>query len=130
MGYESRIYVVNKNMNSIKLPIVIEDVDYGERVWSEVIAMVDVCKYSAISNFMREQPKTDSYIYAEDGNTHIVVDRYDEVMTECSIEELLEVVQKEIDEGVDYRRLMPLYSLLKGFNSAQWPNLRVLHFGY
>ena len=130
MGYESRLYVVNKWENSMKLPIIIEDVDYGERVWSEIIAMMNVSKYPEISNFMRKQPITDSYIYADDGNTHIVSDRYGDVMTECSVEELLEVIQREVDKGEDYRRLMPLYSLLKGFDPKQWSNLRVLHFGY
>lgn len=130
MGYDSRLYIVDKHDKGIKLPIVVDDNDYGERCWSEVIAMIELCKYPTISNFMRKQPETDSYIYAEDGNTHIVVDRYDDVMTECSVEELLEVVQQEIDNGVDYRRLTLLYGLLKGLDCSQWTNIRVLHYGH
>jgi hypothetical protein len=79
---------------------------------------------------MCNKPETDMYIFAHDGNTMIVEDRYGKVMTECSVEELLEVIQEDINRGEDYRRIFPLYGLLKGFNTNQWDNLRVLHFGH
>ena len=130
MGYDSRIYIVHKSRYNTPMKIIIDDEDYGERVWGQVIASMDLGVYPTVSDFMRSKPETDCYIYAHDGNTIIVTDSYDKVMTECSIEELIEVVQKDIDRGEDYRRIFPLYGLLKGFNTEQWDNLRVLHFGH
>ena len=130
MGYDSRIYVVEKHTNSITLPVVIDDVNYGNRVWSQVIASMEMGKCPIVANFMRCQPETDSYIYADDGNTMIVTDDYDKIMTECSIDELIKVVEKEIYSGNDYRRLSPLYGLLKAFKANQWNEIRVLHYGH
>lgn len=130
MGYDSRIYIVEKSRYNTPMNVVIDGEDYGERVWGQVVASMNLGVYPTVSNFMNSQPETDCYIYAEDGNTMIVTDRYDKVMRECSITELLEVVAKEVDEGIDYRRVFPLYGLLKGFDLRQWDNLRVLHYGY
>lgn len=130
MGYDSKIYVVEKSRYNTPMKVVIDGEDYGDRVWGQVVASMELGVYPTVSNYMNSKPETDCYIYAEDGNTMIVTDRYNKVMTECSLTELLEVVAKEVDEGVDYRRVFPLYSLLKGFDLRQWDNLRVLHFGH
>lgn len=130
MGYDSRIYVVDKSNSGIKIDVIVDGVDFGKRDWSQVIASMELGKYPAIADFMRNQPETDTYIYGDDGNTMIVEDCYGKIMTECSVEDLLEVVQKEIDSGEDYRRLAPLYGLLKGFKPIQWNGLRVLHYGH
>ena len=61
MGYESRIYIVSK-----------EDYFAGrDERWGEIIAVFNMCVYPPIAAFMREQPATDCYIYANDGNTKI-----------------------------------------------------------
>ena len=130
MGYDSRIYIVDKSCADIRMDVVVDDVNYGNRKWAEVIATIELGKYPTIADFMRNQPETDSYIYGVDSHEMIVEDCYGKVMTECSVDELLEVVQKEIDSGEDYRRLAPLYGLLKGFKPVQWHDLRVLHYGH
>ena len=130
MGYDSRIYIVEKSRYAVPMNVVIDGEDYGERIWGQVIASMELGVYPTVSNLMCSKPETDMYIFAHDGNTMIVEDRYGKVMTECSVEELLEVVQKDIDQGEDYRRIFPLYGLLKGFNTNQWDNLRVLHYGH
>lgn len=130
MGYDSRIYIVEKSRYAAPMNVVIDGEDYGERIWGQVIASMELGVYPTVSNLMCAKPETDMYIYGSDGSTMIVEDCYGKVMTECSIEELLEEVQKDIDRGEDYRRVFPLYGLLKGFNTKQWDNLRVLHYGH
>ena len=130
MGYDSKIYIVEKSRYNTPMNVVIDEEDFGERVWCQVLASMELGVYPAISNFMNAQPETNGYIFADDGNTMVVTDRYGDIMKECSIDELLKVVQKEMDDEVDYRRLSPLYYLLKGYNVDEWDNLRVLHYGH
>ncbi len=130
MGYDSRIYIVEKSRYNTPMKVVIDDEDYGDRVWGQVIAAMEMGVCPVVSGLMRSKPETDCYIYAPDGNTMVVVDDYDKVMTESSIDELMEAVKAEMDRGENYRRLAPLYALLKGFDLKQWNNLRVLHYGH
>ena len=59
MGYESRLYVVDK---------------HGEN-YGEVIAMFNLCVVPSVSTKMMHYPKTNLHIYAEDGDTKIIKDR-------------------------------------------------------
>ena len=62
MGYESRIYVVDKS-NYIEPD--------GKR-WAEVVATFEMCKYPPLADYLRECKETDCYIFADDGNTKIL----------------------------------------------------------
>lgn len=122
MGYESRIYVVDK-----------KDPFIGDtECWGEIIAMFNMCKYPPIADFMREQPKTNCYIFADDGNTKITEDKYDEPLTEASLDDVIKILVKELENGDCYRRTSPLLNMLRGLNekSYQFNNLVVLHYGY
>ena len=122
MGYESRIYIVSK-----------EDYYTGcDERWGEVIATYNMCVYPPIADFMREQPATDCYIYASDGNTKILRDCYDKPLTEASLSNVIALLEKQIAAGDAYRRVSPLLNMLYGFNekSFQFKNLVVLHYGY
>lgn len=72
MGYESKLYIVEKSKCINK---------FGEK-WGDVIAMFDMCKYYNLSDVLRHKPETDCYIIADDGNTEITRDRYGDKMTE------------------------------------------------
>ena len=118
MGYESRLYVVNKTNG-----------DIGSRCWAEVIAMINLCKVYDVSDKMRKYPETDCFIYADDGNTEIVEDRYDDVMKEIPIDDAIKIIE-EASMNDNYRRYAPCLALLKSFDKSQWENLVVLHYGY
>lgn len=122
MGYESRIYVVDK-----KEPFIGET-----ECWGEIIATFNMCKYSPIADFMREQPATDCYIFADDGNTQILEDKYDKPLTEASLSDVITILEKELENGDTYRRTGPLLGMLKSLNEEahKFKNLRVLHYGY
>lgn len=119
MGYESRLYVVDK----------CDKFSFEDRCCGEVIAMFNLCKVYSVSDKMRQYPETDCYIYADDGNTHIIEDRYGDIMREIPIEDAIKIIE-EASENDYYRRYAPCLALLKSFDKSQWKNLVVLHYGY
>ncbi len=122
MGYESRLYVVEKG-------IIKRKVEGKEYVWGEKIAMFNLCKVYAVSDKMCNAKDTDCFIYEDDGNTKIVTDCYGNALKEMTIEEAIQILE-EVAEKDNYRRYAPCLALLKGFDESQWQNLAVLHYGY
>lgn len=124
MGYESKIYIVEKSKNTNK---------FGEK-WADVIAMFDLCKYYNLSNVLRHKRKTDCYIIADDGDTEITADRYGDRLTESDLETVINIMERDIAHGEGYRRIFPILSMLKVFeeqkNAGIWNDLVVLHYGY
>jgi hypothetical protein len=121
MGYESRLYVVEKSM-------LLKDSDIGLR-FAEVIARFDLSKVYAVSDIFRTYPKTDSFIYEDNGNTRIIDDCYGETLTEIPIKDAIEILENAASKD-DYRRYAPIIALLRGFDLNQWGDLVVLHYGY
>ena len=119
MGYESRIYIVSKTSIT----------DDNNKRWAEVIAMFNMSKMPSIAGFTRF---TDCYIYGSDGNTKLLEDEYGAPLTEASVTDVIAVLEKDIANGEDYRRIFPLLATLKALeeNSHQWKDLAVLHYGY
>ena len=123
MGYESRIYIVRKTSS--------KDDDLGKN-WAEKIAVFNMSKYPRLADLMRRKPATDCYIYADDGDTHIIEDCYGEPLTEASCSDVISVLEKDVANGEDYRRIFPLLATLKAFeeHKKQWGEITVLHYGY
>lgn len=125
MGYESRIYIVQKTN-------ILHVLDNGtKKVWAEVIAQVNMCKCVDFSSIFSKE--TDCYIYADDGNTQILEDKYGDALKESSIETVIDYLEHKIESGDEYRRFPMLLSMLKPFtNRNEWGdgNIVVLHYGY
>ena len=124
MGYESKLFIVHKKQGFMG----------PKPFWGDIVAEFNLAVCSSVADTFREKPETDCYIYADDGNTLIQTDKYDKPLTEASIDDVIEVLAKKelSQEGRPYRRIEPLYAMLKSFkeNSDQWDNLAVLHYGY
>ena len=124
MGYESKLFIVHKRQRLVE----------PKPFWGDIVADFNLAVCSSVADMFREKPETDCYIYADDGNTIIDRDKYDKPLTEASVDDVIEVLEKEklSQEGWTYRRIEPLYAMLKAFkeNSDQWDNLAVLHYGY
>lgn len=120
MGYESRIYIIEKSN------VINED---GR--WGQVLAHFDLGKVYALSDILREKPATDCYVYADDGDTRIVEDRYGKPLTEVSIPEAIEALKTAM-EHEECRGIPPLIAALKSFyfNRRRYKELAVLHYGY
>lgn len=123
MAYESRIYIVKKTT--------LADGN-GNKVWAEIIAKFNMCRYPNLADFMRSKLATDCYIYADDGNTPIIEDCYGEPLTEASIADVVAVLEDDIANGDDYRRIFPLLATLKALDEHKdkWESIAVLHCGY
>lgn len=117
MGYESKLYVVDKHHWK-----------WSNKPWGEVIAMFDLCKVPGL-NFSK-YPPTDCYIYADDGNTEIREDNYGDPLKEIPIKDMIQMLEEAIKTEDYYRRYQPCLSLLKGFNLDDWGNLVILHYGH
>ena len=124
MGYESKLYIVQKR------PIVNEE----EKTYAQVIAMFNMGKYYSLSDVLRNKPETNCYIYADDGNTKIVEDKYGKPLTESDIKTVIDILEKDIAEGECYRRILPLLLTLKVLEEQRkegiWGDIVVLHYGY
>lgn len=124
MGYESKLYIVEKSHLR----------DDDGMVYAQVIATFDMCKCYFLSDVLVKGSKTNCYFYADDGNTKVLEDKYGDELTEASVDDVIEVLEKAVEIGEDYRRIFPLLSMLKTFSEQQknnkWGNLVVLHYGY
>lgn len=123
MGYESRLYVVDKHKD-------MKNEDLG-LVWASVIAVYDLSKVGEdFVSKVRAFPDTDCYVYADDGNTQIVEDCYGAKLKEIPLNEMIAILAYEIGVNSYYRRFKPILALLMAFDPKDWDNLVVLHYGY
>lgn len=122
MGYESRLYVVNKTY--------CQGIRENEIYYAEVIAQFNLSKVPMIVERIRKYDPTDVYIYKDNGNDVITEDDYGDPLIEIPIEDMIEIIEKVITSDDHYRRYAPCLQLLKGFFKWEWSNLVVLHYGY
>ena len=119
MGYESRLYVVNKHSWGIE-----------NKVWGEVVATFNLCVVPDVSVAMKAYPATNAYIYLDGGSgERVLEDSYGEPLAEIPIPDAVAILEKAAAGDV-YRRYAPCIQMLKGFVPEQWDDLVVLHYGY
>ncbi len=122
MGYESRIYIVEKRTKW----------DDEDKRYASVIAVFDMCCIGDLTRIFESE--ADCYFYADDGNTQVLEDMYGDPLKETTVKDMIDALEAEIENGNNYRRLFPLLSALKVLNEQQangvWQNIAVLHYGY
>ena len=116
MGYEMKLYIVEES--DFIIPS-----DNG-KVWADVIAMIDICKCYEIVNAFKTEAK--GYMYADDGDTKIEIDCYEEPLKSASIDEVMNALNSVRKE---YDRAQIAYDILKSFKKNR-PNCVVYRFGY
>lgn len=156
MGYEVKMYIVepSHSINEHKfvslegkgLNVWVEDEDtlihYGfdgntktmvepdakiySKKFAQIIAMVDLCKVCIPKDM---KTPTDHYIYSDDGNTALILDRYDEELTQASLETVIDWLENEIAKGSEYRRFKTALALAKGCVGL-YDNPTVLLYGH
>lgn len=127
MGYESRLYIVEKSNIWDKV-----DTTNGEvkdMRWGEVIAMFDLSKVSELPEYIKNYPATDTFIYI--GENREIDDCYGDPLKEIPIKDMADIIERiaEKDKWY-YRRFKPCVQLLRGFEDHKWKNLVVLHYGH
>ena len=130
MGYESKVYICSRISNNAY-------------IYNEVIAAVDMCKmgydtgWAELFNkkldgdflgFDHDNPRN------QDWENTDLLDAYDEPMMYADIDAVKEWVNKQIENGDDYRRLFVLKAVLDSFDKTRWESDRakliVVHYGY
>ena len=120
MGYESRVYIVNR----------VSFVDNS--VWGEELGSLRLGKmadYSWIELF--NKPK-DFTLWEANGNTEITKDSYGDSLKYAELDDVLKWLEEHMEER-HYRRDKMLYDLLKGFkDDTIWgrEHIVVVHYGY
>lgn len=124
MGYESKIYIVRKTNCSLN--------ENDEMKYAEILVMFDMSKFYELSDWFRNKPATKHYIYADDGNTQIIKDGYGGALKEASVKEVINRLERIVENGEDYRRIFPLLATLRVFEAQnnRWGDIAVLHYGY
>ncbi len=120
MGYESRIYIVDKSdLACIK---------NGKRmVYCEMIAQFNLSKVPKIYEKVSAYDDTDGYFYSN--GKEIVEDLYGKPLKEIPVRDMISIISEVMKDDA-FRRYKPCLNLLKGFNVNHWQNLVVLHYGY
>lgn len=121
MGYESRLYVVRKTNVS----------GYNTNLrFAQKIAVFDLCKVPAVSGRMIAYRNTDSFVYADDGNTEIVKDGYGDTLKEIPLADAIEIMEYAERTEDYYWRYKPCIALLKAVQEYGQGDIVVLHYGY
>lgn len=117
MGYESRIYIVRKS----------ELIDDGGKRYAQEIARFNMGKIPDVSSILRNMPKTDCYICADDGSTEVIEDKYGEELTECTPSVLAYTITHNDGGYWRYNLLLPV---LKELAELKDDTICCLHYGY
>ena len=121
MGYESRIFVVNRSETEL---------DNGKiYVWAEKIADIKMCKmYNGFTDLFKK--KIDYALFIDSESEDTQTDKYGDIMTYTDCETVITYLENLIANGENYRRLSILLGLLKGIDIAQWNEIQIVHYGY
>lgn len=120
MGYESRVYIVNR----------VSFVDNS--VWGEELGSLRLGKMGDDGwRNLFNKPK-DFTLYALDGNTDITEDVYGNPLKYAELSDVLNWLEEHMEKR-HYRRDKMLYDLLKGLkDGSSWEreHIVVVHYGY
>ena len=123
MGYESKLYVVEKH-HTLSRKINGKDMLFGE-----VVAVFNLCKVYDVSGRVKSYKDTDAYIYADNDDDKIVVDRYGDPLKEIPLSDMIDILE-EAAANDSYRRYGPCIAYLKAIDPIEWEDIVVLHYGH
>ena len=121
MGYESRVFVVNRNE--------VKHNNGTSYVYAEKIADIKMCcMTNGFTNLFNK--KVDYELFVDNADESTQTDKYGNVMTYTDCKTVINFLEKLIEDGENYRRLNLLLGLLKGIDENQWNDIQVVHYGY
>ncbi len=113
MGYESRLYVVNKM-----------DENYGD-----VIAAFNMGSLGNEVSRFKEFKETNLRFLGVDNHRFITVDDYGKKLNEIQINDAISIINDAREECY-YRRYLPCLAFLLSIDKRDWNEVVVLHYGY
>ena len=120
MGYESRLYVVNRR-----------ELRWDGKllgIYRDMIAKFDMSCVGWNPKHIFTTPIDFAIEYDENDND-VYKDMYGDICGMASVSEVITAVEA-LEEREHYRRFKPLLGFLKGLDESEWDDLRVVHFGY
>ena len=119
MGYESKIYIVRKT----------EIKNEKGMQWGQILAVFDMCKCYPLSDMLRNKPRTNCFIYADNGH-EIKKDCYGCPLTEATVDDTVQLLKRIVAKGDFFWRYRPLLGALEPIAEAKYDDIVVLHYGY
>lgn len=120
MGYESRLYVVNRR--ELKW----DGKPLG--IYRDMIAKFDMSCVRWNPGHIFTTPIDFPIEYDANGN-EVYDDIYGKRCGMASVSAVIAAVEA-LEEREHYRRFKPLLGFLKALDESEWDDLRVVHFGY
>ncbi|MBO5828892.1 MAG: hypothetical protein J6R59_10645 [Paludibacteraceae bacterium] len=121
MGYESRIFVVDRN-----------EINHGNGmsyVWANKIADIKMSgMYDGFTSLFDKKVDYELFVDSMDESTQ--TDKYGNAMTYTDCKTVIGYLEKLIADGKSYRRLNVLLGLLKGIDESEWDEIQIVHYGY
>jgi hypothetical protein len=138
MSYEIRLFIAEK-LGGSPLPSQCKHTGDNEAEYCRIIAKVDLSAPGHDTNIYQihrnnsKNPAERAYCYAEDGNTVILRDRYNEALSVMSINEAIKALTADCRHN-KYWRLKMARDMLKAFLAkvpeTLLPNIRIVGYGY
>ena len=120
MGYESRLYVVNRR------ELRWDGKSLG--IYRDMIAKFDMSCVRWNPDEIFTTP-IDFHIGYNEKNEPIYNDLYGKRCGMASVSAVISAIEA-LEGREHYRRFKPLLGFLKGLDESEWDDLRVVHFGY
>lgn len=129
MGYESRIYIVDKGSHV--------DPEYDKR-YAQILMVFNLGKITIdLEEWYREQKPTDCYIYKDDGNTVILEDECGDPLREMDLIDCYNAISDEMDrrigQGVYHlieQVVIGALDILMDKYDYRDNRIKCLHYGY
>lgn len=104
-------------------PLKVKRNEVVTRKYASPIVQLDLCKVGSLPT-----KESEYFIYADDGNTPVIVDRYEDFLGQMTLQEFINHIDREIQTS-DYRRYKTAKavaeSMLEGYDDVQ-----VLTYGH
>ena len=122
MGYESRLYIVEKTTQR----------NFDDRQWARIIANIELGKVYPFSDWFRKQRETQCFFYDTDGNTEVFKDHCGDVLKETDLANTLLQLEKvsQADGYWRYKVAIDLITSIINATTGYSENIAVLHFGH
>lgn len=129
MGYESRIYIVEKTNQY--------DPDTG-KVWARVLMTFNLGKVTYdLEDWYDKQQPTDCFIYKDDGNTVVLKDECGDPLREMDLIDCYNAISDEIDRRISQdvihdieQALVGVLDILMDKYALRDSRIVCLHYGY
>lgn len=121
MGYESRLYIVDKRVIPARKDGCADD------VYAAKIAQFNMsCMESSFRNIFNNPLDFD---FIGENDEDLTVDNYGDKVKYSDVQPVIEWL-KESTKREHYRRTAPLIAFLEALKPEEWEHLIVIHYGY